>query len=262
MRTTNQLMQCSDVFQLGNLVFTIKNCDVDFIHELSLIIPICQASEVHEVVELSTGCDRDVRNMLMRIRKRHLGSVHIDSSCLKTPSNKNVLLAGPSFSGKTTLALTLVLGQSWSLICEGVTLIDVVTDRLIPYAAPFSVRSGTAEIINKFLEKELVVPTTMSWSAKERTDAWFSAKEYAQASPVEARFDVALFCEPFETFHKTFSVAHISTNNFLRKILPVSNVVNVTGGIDKLSDYLGNAVCLNISGGSLRDRLDVINQFV
>jgi len=237
------------VFQLGTCAFTLKDCDAATVSAIEELIPTLACYGAAGRTNVLAVCG-DVREILNRIKQFHMEAITIDGSCVTSPAEKRVLIAGPSFAGKTTLAMGLVLGRSWRVVAESATLIDIVQDTLIPFAAPFCIRTGTAIRVKESTNGKEILPVLNSW---------LPTKDLSVTKATEASFDLAIYLGEFiagtdEPLH----YAPISTTQYLKKLLAGSNIVRIPSAIEKMHSYLDDAACFTLAGGTLQERIEFV----
>ena len=107
-----------EFYQLGRVPFTFVNCDGKWRSDVTRLLPryVGEPLVAEEVLSIKTGCNKEVRDLVTYLVRRHPGCIWIDASCLRTPSGRTVLIAGAPGSGKSTLALALAFGYDWKVV--------------------------------------------------------------------------------------------------------------------------------------------------
>lgn len=238
------------VFRLGRVTFSITNCDTVFEKELHELLPRCDEDvPLEQVVEIKTGCSRDVRGLLNHIFKRHSGCLWIDAGCLISPNNRKVLIAGQSGAGKSTLTMALALGYGWKVLAEDVLLIDCKADNLLTFASPFSLKDGTFELLKSTVGK---APEPIL------LDEWSPLKEMSAKGEFAAEFDLSILVERPNGRNVDLQTSAIPAQTLLRRVLPISNILRIDGASEKALSYFDRGQCLNVVGGTLRERIDLL----
>jgi hypothetical protein len=237
----------SALYKLGRLVFSVQACDEEFVRDLDRLLPnhAVPAAD-HEVLELNTGCTQDMRALLNHILKKHRGALWIDAGCLISPAGKLVLIAGRSSSGKSTLTMALALKYGWKVLAEDILLIDWQNKRVMSFASPFSLKSGTRALLRDSIGLEIGEPILKEW---------IPLGALAAKDEVDARFDCAIILDYAD---EPIAVQSIHEAEYLRRLLSISNVLRLNGGSDAVLEMLDGAACLSIVGGTLPERLDTI----
>ena len=181
--------------------------------------------------------------------KRHHDCMWLDAGCLIAPNGKKILFVGRSGAGKSTTTMALALAYDWKVIAEDILLIDIHQNRLITFGGPFSLKEGTLELLWNSIGR---VPDPIL------NGEWSPLGAMAAPTETEARFDFAIVLFA----GSAMSVSPISSIEFLRNCLPLSNILRITGAGEKLVDYVSAGSCLEIEGGTLKERLNFILSLV
>lgn len=176
--------------------------------------------------------------------------IWIDAATLIGPTGGAIVLAGQSMAGKTTLAVSMFLAYGWKVLSEDVTLIDPANRQILPYLRPSSLRPGCPE---------LIAAATGQQPGKLLFDRWFfDRKMYADANLSE-RPALALKLDGVaEGCGKSLELKPLSSAEFVRMILPISNCLRIPNGIEVLSDLFSDTRCHLISGGTVGQRMEAI----
>lgn len=247
------------IYHLGDAVFTLKNCDATFLQTVENILPhfTGDPSSRPEIEEINTGCTKEILDLI-----RHVASLHqkqryvwIEASCLLTPEGKKVLIAGKSQSGKSTTTLALSLGKHWPVLSENLCLINYESRRLLKHLAPAALDETALQV----LQNEGVSPEhtySLEW---RKNRVWVPVLDLIGDQRFDPSFDIAVWLDRDLPADSSFSVAPISSGEFARKALSVSNLLKIKGASDSFFESIAKARCLVIAGGELDQRLDAIN---
>jgi hypothetical protein len=178
----------------------------------------------------------------------------IDAATLICPDGRAVLVAGPSLAGKTTLALSMFLAYRWKVLSEDVTLIDPLSHQIIPFLRPSSLRPGCAELIEAATGRR---PSTLLF------DRWFFDRRMFLESNFEAKPVWSIKLDALvEGSREPLTINPVSTDHFVRSILPISNTLRFADGVAALSDFLSESSCFKLSGGTVRERMEAVSDLV
>lgn len=221
----------------------------------------------------------------------------LDAAALTTNDDRLVLLAGASGAGKTTLALSLAMACGWKVLSEDITLVDTGTGRIIPLARPFRLRPDSQARITEATTEKPTPLVLGRWFfdrglfSQEQRKLTASvavllrpADELPDPVDLEANVDGTAVStavppawqregcphprlEPTASGERTaalgLTIRDLKAGECLRSILPISNAVRMPAGIEILQDGLKQARCFELSGGSLKERLEAVrNSFV
>ncbi len=180
---------------------------------------------------------------------RHRDCFWMDAATVVSPDGHVVLIAGPSHSGKSTAAMALSFGLNWKVISEDITLLDVSSLSLIPFASPLSAREGTLERIHRATGAQL---------GRLIGGEWLNLGCHADGSS-HSKIDFAYILPKTDgTVDEQFGVKQISLADFVRHLVPISNILHLPSGLESVMDLLSSARCFGIEGGNLNERLDCI----
>jgi hypothetical protein len=244
-------MRMPDIRQLGRCAFELRCEDEALKRQLNSLFQPCNgsASSPPLVIEVDRGGVRKIVNIAL---KHHDACVWIDAASLISPGGKKILIAGASHAGKSTCTTALALKEKWKVLAEDIVLFDTAADRLICFASPFSLKPGTAD---RLAAQNCPAPPLV-------LNEWIPLDGMAAGGEVAAKLDLAFF---FEHIADPGSLGPLTLNetvqaDFIRRLLPISNLLHSETAIDKLSTYLTDARCFNLSGGSITERLRKINE--
>jgi hypothetical protein len=199
-------------------------------------------------------CHSPVIALVNRLYGRHGDCIWLDAASLLSPTGRLVLLAGPSHSGKTTLSLGLALSKYWSILSEDITLIDPQLKVVYSCPTPSKLRAGTAERLAE------VCPTSVD---KFPESAWFFDESMYAAESLPAKFELALYLDAIgENDSNELLIEKITPAELLKRVLPISNLLKLTGRADLFYETVETASCLRISGGKLGERIDLLESIV
>lgn len=262
----------SKLMQFGQCVFRVEAHNRELVTTMETMFPPApppgnQQVEVvvEDLLELSLAQDKTaqeiesltITDLLSKLYARHPNCIWISSAAVCAPEGKVVLLLGPSFSGKTTLALAIAITKGWKIISQDITLIDPKSNLLWPCPAPISLRPGAQELLQEFCRLPEVA---------NRPNKWFLEPTLYIAEPVVARFDAVLSLSPFdqsgESTLSDLQVEPISSSEFIREILPWSNVLRHGDAIPVLQAVIQAARCVKLQGGNLSQRVELLKSLV
>lgn len=209
------------------------------------------AVETHSIVP--TSLDQLIF-LLSRAMYKPENLIWIDAATLVGSTGKAVLLAGQSMAGKTTLAVSMFLTHGWKALSEDVTLIDPANRQILPYLRPSSLRPGCPE---------LIAAATGQLPDKLLFDRWFFDRKMYVDKNLSERPSWAIKLDGVaEGSSKSLVLESLSSAEFVRMILPISNCLRIPNGIEVLSDLLSNTRCHLLSGGSVGQRMAAIFRLV
>ena len=239
----------SPVFELGRVRFRVKDCEVEgnFKRDLSLLLPHSRSQYENEedIVEVSVN-GADLRAVVNDILKRHDDCLWADAACLLSTNGKKFLLVGASSSGKSTTSMALALGFGWKVLAEDVTLIDPATNEVLRFPSPFSLKSGTAELLRQ---------SVGSTPDPILLGEFFPMNSVAAESSIKAPFDFAIVLDRRQPDLK---MTEIRPDDFIRRALPVSNILRVANGAPLFTSFVESGKCFSLSGGTVEQRLDIL----
>jgi hypothetical protein len=239
------------IFKLGRLTFSVTNCDSTFAATLEKLLPAGNPLERQpaDVFDIKTGCNSELDALFSYIRGRHRDCVWIDAACLVSPMGAKVLLVGPSNAGKSTTALALALAFNWKVLAEDITLIDYQSDKILSFPTPFSLKPGTAKIVQEATGKSL---------GDIFNDQWLPLGDMACNEACQARFDLIILLRDNALDRNRIELEEITAATFVRQILDRSNLLRIQGSIEKLSESLSQSKCFTLKGGTLSERIKFI----
>ena len=241
----------TSVYKLGRVAFSVKNCDEGFTEDLDVLLPHASETEYEDIDihDVKMGCERDLRGLLNHILKKHLGCLWIDAGCLITPAGKKILISGQSGAGKSTTTMALALGYGWKVVAEDLLLLDKEQDMLLTFASPFSLKSGTFEMLKECVGRG---PDPILQSE------WSPLGEMAASGTFDAHFDFSIVLNRAVDGEPNLVLDEVSPIEYLRSILPISNTLRYKDASEKMIEYFSSGRCVRFSGGTLRERLDTI----
>ncbi len=234
------------VYKLGRIAFTIDDGTSEFLNQLEILLPSCPNAKNGEVQHVRSNDLRELQNQIFQL---HGGCLWLDAGCLITPNGKRVLIVGRSGAGKSTTTMALALAFGWKVVAEDILLIDYEKDELITFGAPFSLKPGTKELLQEAIGKVPNPIINLEWSPLGKMAARSGAK---------AHFDVCIVFSRSYDDEPKLRITNLSPAEFLRKCLPISNVLRMNGASEKLLEYVSAGERIEIEDGSVRERLDKI----
>lgn len=237
------------IFKLGRVSFCVDGATEQFEADLLSLLPISTGHESADIHHLEVV--DDLRLLLNEVLRHHDGCIWIDAACLISPDNQRVIIAGKSGVGKSTTAIALVQEYGWTALAEDLVLIDTENDELIGLTSPFSLKAGTLDLLRATIAN---VPETIV------RQEWVANKAALPQSALSASFDLALYFD-FAGGLEQPEITRLTPAEYLRLILPVSNLLHQESAPERMVEYLKNANCFRISGGTLWERLQFILSF-
>lgn len=236
------------IYKLGLIEFTVAHEDDQFIQDLEILLPKQNDEQATDVIEVPSQAVHDLRSLQNYVLAMHENLLWFDAGCLITPNGKRVLIAGRSSAGKSTTTMALALAYNWKVIAEDILLIDTSQDRLITFGAPFSLKPGTADLLQDCIG---MIPDPIL------DDEWSPMGDLGSYGPNDAKFDIAIIFGD-RTLGKPVEVRSVTPAEYLRKILAISNLLRVDGATEKFLEYINSCHCVEIDNGTLRERLNVM----
>lgn len=232
------------LYQLGQVAFSLAELEPD--HELDCLFPRHRSPYDH-LVEFPSN-ERNVRSIINQVLAYHSDCLWFDAACLLSPEGKRTLISGGSGSGKSTTSMALVFGQGWKVYSEDVTLIDPLKRVLLSFASPFSLKTGTKELLHAALG---TVPSPICM------DEWLPPGETAIAETCPVHFDSVILFENARA-GGPLECEEISASDYVRRLLPISNLIHKEDGPERVTDYIGSAKCFHVKGGTLPERMSIV----
>jgi hypothetical protein len=236
------------LYKLGQLVFSVSHPDPDFQHVLEELFSYCEERTEPDgnVYDVRFGLSVDIDELFKQLVERHSHCLHVRAACLISKEGKKMLISGAPSSGKTTLVLALVMAHQWKLVSDFASLLDRHTNKIFSFAPPFNTRGEMRSLLESI---NLSVPYFILH------DYLPVAPEYCAAGS-EGPFDLAVH---LQKEHKSdFTYSSISTFQYLRNVLPTSNLTRVRGDDERFLTYLQQGRCYQFSGGTVTERIEKI----
>ncbi len=242
------------LYQLGSIVFSLKNCDAQFKDNLDLLLPHYGGPDAVQKYHIDTGCTKNVLDLVHHVAKLHHKSIWIQASCLSSATGKKVLLAGKMGSGKSLTALALREIKGFKVLSENLVFVDCEKKKLVSFSAPFAV-DEKAILILEPLVNQLPEPRLIVEWRKDRV--WIPVDSSGIETYEDADFALAVWLSDVDDL-KQLTLGECTLTEFVRSIMTVSNALRMPGSTDLLYESLASAKIVTISGGSLRDRANAI----
>ncbi len=242
-------------YRLGCVVFSIANFDAQVEQEFQSCLQAFDKDEpviADHIYDGKKDNINDIVDVINDVHKRHTNTLWILAAALVSPAGHKVLLAAPSHAGKSTTAMGLVLGHGWKVLSEDITHIDLTSDEIINFASPFAVKVGTPERLKEAVHAEL---NTVRAPSVEPS-SWLPLKDHSFGRNLTAPFDLAFYFEPIQGGN--YKCNAISNTEFVRTLLPLSNVARQKEAAAKVSQYVLEGRCFRVSEGNLQQRLQTI----
>lgn len=244
-------------YRLGRVVFSIANFDSRVEQEFRNCLQAydqTESVEAEHVYDGTTAKINDILDVINDVHKRHTNTLWILAAAVVSPAGNKVLLAAPAHAGKSTTTMGLVLGYGWKVISEDITHIDLGTDEIINFASPFAVKLGTAERLKEAVKAEF---DTIKAPSIEPS-SWLPLKDHSVGCNLKAPFDLLFYLQPI--IGGDYKCSAISKSEFIRTLLPLSNVARHKEAAAKVSQCVQENRCFRISEGTLQQRLQTIIQ--
>ncbi len=240
------------IYRLGKVFFQIRNCKTEYEELLDRLLPRASASSLARdpnIQEINTGCSFGVRELINHVLHKHRKCIWADAACLVAPSGAKFLLTGRSSAGKSTTTLAMALAHGWKTVAEDITLFDRSTGEILSFPTPFSLKAGTADLLEKTIGKR---PSPII------DDEWVPMQSLSMDDNVKGPADFAIHLIREDAGPITRE--EISPSDYLRYIMPNSNVLRMPDGIEQFLSNVREGGCFVIRNGSLSERMDALLQ--
>lgn len=174
-----------------------------------------------------------------------------DACCLTAQNRQSVFLAGMSFAGKSTLAAAAVFDLRWKILSEDVVFLDRAADQVVPFVCPVSLRPSAPGLIEQATGKK-VEPI--------RHGRWLVCYDRFDPDPVRARFSLAVCLEGRAGVGPLASVRYKPSDFLRNKLITYGNWLTVPGAPDYIQQCFRNSLCWTVSGGTLAERLQWLQE--
>lgn len=241
----DEILDNRPIYQLGRVSFTVKTEDVQFEQELIKVLPRCKIAP-ETIVEIKV--ENDFRSLVSTVLKLHEQYLWLSAACVLSPQGQKILISGHSSAGKSTTALALAMRYGWKVLSEDLTCLDLQTDRLIVFATPFSLKTGTVNLLKQTIA---MVPEPVVFGE------WVPLSNTHGEGEYKANFDLSLHFGHAQV-GKPLSCLTCKPGKYVRLSLSSSNLVHYDNGPEKLAAYVSSGGCYQVTGGSLAERLDLV----
>jgi hypothetical protein len=237
------------IYQLGRLSFVVINCADSLQIQLRRMLPEVQPSLSEPVYKVDARLEEIVslRDLINHMYKQHLGFFWLLGASVVSPAGQKVLISGPGHSGKSTTVLALCCDHDWKVVSEDITLFDLEKHEILNFASPFTVRIGTLELLDAASTKHLTFP---------EDEPWVPLGAHNLKSDITAPFDLSFYFDGIVA-NKALHHSELSHSEYLKLILPISNLARLPGAVDKIESYFPKH-CYRVVAGSVRERVSKI----
>jgi hypothetical protein len=250
-KSTQQRTADAPLFQLGEVIFSVAHKDPRFANLLQQLLPVCdegKRKQAHFDVNLGweTNIDKLLDKLLEQMEAR---STRIAGASLVTPGGAKILVTGAAGSGKTVLALTLVIKHGWKLLSEHCTFLAMDRNEIRSFPAPPKMNSGT----RKSLEEAGVTfaPFILHNYIPISAELWRSA--------LHGPFDALFYLQ--KDFAGAVRTDRIPAAQLVRMAVPISNLMMAPSEFfDRFMEYLPSNDCFQLAGGGLIERCDRLRE--
>jgi hypothetical protein len=260
---------------LGRWRFRLRSRHEEFLHMVSrMLLPIAQtlnASEEDHQNATIVDLDMPVKTfsgqmvnlssiepaaslayLVEQGLKFHAGLLWMEAAVMLDGKGRLVLLAGGSYAGKTTLSLALHLALGWKIVSEDSTMFDISSNCVVPFARPLALRPDSLA--------KIVAATGVKPIGTLCDEYYFDAAMYYR-EPVPPEFACALLLTPLTGDRvSTLSMENISQATYVRRLLPLSNLIRFSKGLESITRSLEAGACYVLAGGELKDRIKVMQR--
>ncbi len=255
----SSVVKTKRIFQLGTVVFSVINCDPKFEEALEQLLPHYQGPSTAPgaVTEINTGCSKQVLALIRHIANLHHNQkcVWIEGSCLISPNEHTILVAGRAQSGKSTTSMALKLGHGWRVLAENLCMIDYQNNQLLKFLSPISFDDQCLKILERSVGVQ-PEPTLALEFRKNRV--WSPLNDEIGDAVQSPRFDLAVWLDRPDGCADEFQFAELGAGEFGRKTLTISNLLRISGAAESFNQSLASARCITLVGGELEQRLQLI----
>ncbi len=240
-------------FQLGRLAFDVVNCEEELGRELAMFLPRSSAASADLIVDAQSSGLNSVLDVLNYVYKQHTGVMWLGGASVVTPNGKKVLLFGRGHNGKSTTMLALAFGYNWKVVSEDITLIDMESDEILNFAAPFAVRIKTLDLLSELIPPEIISETG--------DNQWIALGPHNYGRNITALFDIVIYFDANLNFD-SLRCTQMSGVDCLKALLPSSNLMKIPGAMSKIEQYLGEAAFYQFSAGTVQERVQALIELV
>ncbi len=138
--------------------------------------------------------------------------------------------------------------KEWKVLSEDLTFIDLKANKVLRFATPFSMKSGTLALLQESIGK---APSEIL------LDEWVPIEGMQAEKECDSYFDLALYFGNARENHD-FEISRLNPRTFVRCLIPCSNLIYIDEAQEKMLDYLSSAQCYEVKGGTLKERMSFI----
>lgn len=237
----------SAVYKLGHIQFTLESTNQELMREL----PHLFFAGNERTAAVETICASNLRGLLQQVIKLHDAYLWVSAACLLSPRGHKILLSGQSSAGKSTTTIALALTHGWKIISEDLTCFDMETDRLVAFPTPCSLKAGTLDLLQRTIGRQ---PDRLIFGEYVPMSNIHADGEY------EAELDLVLHFGNAK-MSAVFGTESCSPGEYVRMLLPCSNLARNLRGTDKLAQYVRICPRYKVTGGTLVERMALLLEF-
>lgn len=254
-----KFFKSKSTYHLGRFIFSIENCDADYLEEIDGVVPHYAGPPLPEesVLSVKTACTKDLREIFGHLAKRHPDCIWINAAYLMSPAGKKVLFSGAPGAGRTTLIMALVLGHGWKLVNTDWLLLDLGADLVIPFLTPFPYKPETLELLQTSIGKQPETKFAYGWASKKEFWSPLDQSHIAQ-SGWDLELDFGFYLETQTGENDGAALQKIEPSQFLRKLLPISNMLRRPESLEILNTRFSGAQIFDLKTGNLEQTIAAV----